>query len=168
MLATIRLTTAAVFAALALPAFAELAQPQGEVILTVSGNISETNGDGVARFDLDMLRALPAEAFETSTIWTNGPQKFTGVPLQALLEELGASGTTLRSIAINAYEVQIPTSDAQNGGPIIAYELNGDAMSVRDKGPLWVVYPYDSDPRFRTEVVYSRSIWQLDQIEIVN
>jgi hypothetical protein len=167
MLAHIRLTAAALITSLALPAWAELAAPQGEVILTVSGNIAETNAKDTAKFDLEMLRALPSGTFETTTIWTNGPQRFSGVPLKALLDELGASGTTLRAIAINSYEVQIPTSDA-NEGPIIAYELNGETMSVRDKGPLWVVYPYDSDPRFRTEVVYSRSIWQLDRIEIVN
>jgi hypothetical protein len=168
MLAHIRLTAAALITSLALPAWAELAVPQGEVILTVSGNIAETNAKDTALFDLDMLRALPSQAFETSTIWTNGPQQFKGVPLNSLLAALGAQGSALRAIAINAYEVQIPTSDAQDGGPIIAYELNGDTMSVRDKGPLWVVYPYDSDPRFRTEVVYSRSIWQLDQIEIID
>jgi len=40
-------------------------------------------------------------------------------------------------------------------------------MSVREKGPLWVIYPYDSDAKFRTEVIYSRSIWQLDRLAIV-
>jgi hypothetical protein len=39
-------------------------------------------------------------------------------------------------------------------------------MSVRDKGPLWVIYPYDSDD-YRSEVIYSRSIWQLDRLEVV-
>lgn len=169
MLSHIRLTaTALALSLVALPAHADLIEPKGEIILTVSGEISETNGDGVALFDLDMLRALPADTFTTTTIWTNGPQQFKGVPLHALLAKLGASGQALRSIAINAYEVQIPVSDAEKGGPIIAYELNGNPMSVRDKGPLWIVYPYDSDPRFRTEVVYSRSIWQLDQIVIVD
>lgn len=169
MLSQIRLAAVALALSLMVrPAVADLATPKGEVILTVSGEISKTNGDGVAQFDLDMLRALPAETFTTTTIWTNGPQQFKGVPLRALLDELGATGQILRSIAINAYEVQIPATEAQAGAPIIAYELNGNTMSVRDKGPLWIVYPYDSDPRFRTEVVYSRSIWQLDQIIIEN
>jgi hypothetical protein len=153
---------------LALPAHAELPQPKGEVILTVSGKLTQTNDDGVARFDLAMLRELPVTSFQTETIWTSGPQEFTGVSLHVLLSALGADGSALRSVAINDYEVHIPTSDAQKGGPILAYELNGAPMSVRNKGPLWIVYPYDSDPRFRTEVVYSRSIWQLDQIEIVD
>jgi hypothetical protein len=45
--------------------------------------------------------------------------------------------------------------------------MDGNAMSVRDKGPLWVIYPYDSDAAYRTEVIYSRSIWQLDRLEVV-
>jgi hypothetical protein len=40
-------------------------------------------------------------------------------------------------------------------------------MSVRDKGPLWVVYPFDDVPAYQSETIYSRSIWQLDRIEVV-
>ena len=46
--------------------------------------------------------------------------------------------------------------------------MNGDVMLVRNKGPLWVVYPYDENPEYRSEVIYSRSIWQLDRIEVIN
>lgn len=152
----------------ALPLRAELAQPTGPVLLTVTGQITQTNADKAARFDLEMLRALPVRRFTTTTIWTTGPQEFTGVALSDLLAVLGADGQTLRSIALNDYAVDIPSSDAQTDGPILAYELNGEPMSIRDKGPLWVVYPYDSNSRFRTEVVYSRSIWQLNRIEITD
>jgi hypothetical protein len=69
--------------------------------------------------------------------------------------------------AINDYSVEIPLSDAVKGGPIIAYSIDGKEMSLRDKGPLWVIYPYDSNSDFRSEVVYLRSIWQLDRLEAV-
>ncbi|MEC8574513.1 MAG: oxidoreductase, partial [Pseudomonadota bacterium] len=39
-------------------------------------------------------------------------------------------------------------------------------MSLRDKGPLWIVYPFDSDPAYQTEAIYSRSIWQLEEITV--
>ncbi|WP_296762669.1 hypothetical protein [Sediminimonas sp.] len=39
-------------------------------------------------------------------------------------------------------------------------------MTLRDKGPVWLLYPFDSAPRFRTELHYARSVWQLDRIEI--
>lgn len=142
-------------------------QPTGEVVLKVLGVLTEDNNGGAARFDLAMLEGLGAVEFETSTIWTQGEQHFEGVPLGVLAEYLGISGATIRASAINGYAVDIPLSDAVEGGPIIAYKLNGEKMSVRDKGPLWIVYPYDSKIEYQSEVVYSRSIWQLEQIEVI-
>ncbi|SFC09685.1 molybdopterin-dependent oxidoreductase [Tropicimonas isoalkanivorans] len=172
MIATLaRLTGTATLAALvSWPGTAiagELAQPEGEVVLTVSGNISETNGDGVARFDMDMLTALDGRTIDTTTIWTDGDQQFTGVGLDTLLDHLGVEGGTLAATAINDYSVTIPVADATPDGPIIAYKLNGEAMGIRDKGPLWVIYPYDANPDFQSETIYARSIWQLDRIEVM-
>ncbi|RYH00523.1 oxidoreductase, partial [Salipiger sp. IMCC34102] len=79
---------------------------------------------------------------------------------------LEVDGGTLLATAINDYTVEIPVSDAVEGGPIIAYQMDGAEMQVRDKGPLWIVYPYDDTPEYRSEVIYSRSIWQLDRIEV--
>ena len=145
----------------------ELALPQGEVILTISGPIETTNVDGTAQFDLEMLEAMDATTFETTTIWTAGEHSFTGVSLAVLADRLGLEGETLRATAINDYAIDIPLSDAVEGGPIVAYRMDGDTMPVRDKGPLWIVYPYDANADYRTEVVYSRSIWQLDRIEVM-
>lgn len=153
----------------ALPVSAEdLAAPNGDVILTVSGALTTTNVDGTAQFDLEMLEALDATTFDTATIWTEGVHSFTGVSLKVLADRLGLEGETLRARAINDYAIEIPTTDAVEGGPIIAYRIDGKTMSVRDKGPLWVIYPYDASADYRTEVIYSRSIWQLDRIEAVD
>ncbi|MEY8802512.1 molybdopterin-dependent oxidoreductase [Leisingera sp. XS_AS12] len=148
-------------------AAASQADPAGEVLLTVTGPMADQAEAEAVQFDLEMLQELGTVEFETSTIWTQGVQTFEGVPLSALVESLGMSGTTLRATAINDYAVDIPISDAVEDGPIIAYKLNGEEMSVRDKGPLWIVYPYDSKTEYQSEVVYSRSIWQLDRIEVI-
>ncbi len=127
--------------------------------------VSNTSGSQEPiSFDLAALKALDQTTFVTTTLWTEGPQTFTGVSLATLLANLGISEGTAFASAINDYTVEIPVSDAVEGGPIIAYELNGEEMSIRDKGPLWVVYPYDSNADYRAEVIYSRSIWQLDRI----
>lgn len=143
-----------------------LPDPAGPVVLTVDGAVSRTNADGVAAFDLDMLRAIGAADITTETIWTPGSHVFTGVPLVRLLDHLGATGTTIEAMAINDYLVQIPVSDAIEGGPILAWAMDGETMSRRDKGPLWVIYPFSSSSDYRTEVIYSRSIWQLDRMTI--
>lgn len=145
-----------------------LAPPQDEVLLTVSGAIAETNTEaGEAVFDRAMLEALDPVLIETSTIWTDGVQRFRGVPLVTLLDRLGAEGTILRALALNDYAIEIPVSDAVAGGPIIAFERGGEPMSVRDKGPLWVIYPYDAVPEYKSERIYARSIWQLVSIEVL-
>ncbi|UWQ61193.1 molybdopterin-dependent oxidoreductase [Leisingera caerulea] len=119
-----------------------------------------------AQYTIEDLRALDPVTFETETIWTTGPQQFTGVPLAVLMARMGVSGGLMVAHAVNDYTVDIPVSDAVEGGPIVAFERNGSEMSLRNKGPLWVVYPYDSNPAYRTEEVYSRSIWQLDRIVV--
>jgi hypothetical protein len=126
-----------------------------------------THEGGTSEFDIAALEALGAEEFSTTTIWTEGEQTFTGVSLLTLLAEAGISDGTLKATAINDYAVEIPVSDAVVGGPIVAYSLNGEPMSVRDKGPLWIVFPFDSNPQYQTEVIYSRSIWQLDRLEAI-
>lgn len=144
-----------------------LPMPEGPVVLTISGAISETNVEETAQFDIAMLKELEARDVETKTIWTEGSHVFTGISLSTLLEHVGAEEGTIRATAINDYTVEIPTSDGIEDGPIVAYEMDGNAMSRREKGPLWVLYPFDANAEYRTEVIYSRSIWQLDRMEIV-
>jgi hypothetical protein len=144
-----------------------LAAPAGDALLTVTGAVPVTNREGAAVFDRAMLEAMPATEFTTTTTWTDGPQVFTGVSLHDLLGALGVVEGTLRASAVNDYAVDVPVSDAVEGGPIVAYLLNGEPMSVRDKGPLWIVYPYDANRAYRSEVIYSRSIWQLERLEVL-
>ncbi|MBB4020315.1 MULTISPECIES: molybdopterin-dependent oxidoreductase [Actibacterium] len=125
-----------------------------------------TVGDTRHAFNLEDLQALPASSFQTTTIWTEGAQTFRGVSLKALLESLDVTEGVIHATAINDYSVTIPMTDATADGPIIAYAANDAPMSRRGKGPLWIVYPYDSDLKFQTETIYSRSIWQLDRLTI--
>ncbi|KUF12602.1 molybdopterin-dependent oxidoreductase [Pseudoponticoccus marisrubri] len=154
-------------ASLTAPAAADtLPEPQGRVVLTITGDIAHTNAEGAARFDVEMLRAIDETDIATETIWTEGENVFTGVRLDLLLAHVGAEGDEIEAKAINDYAVSIPVSDAVEDGPIIAYEMDGRPMPLREKGPLWVIYPYSSSSAYRTEVIYSRSIWQLDRLHI--
>src|SRR3546814_13768953 len=85
-----------------------LPQPQGEVLLTVAGQITTTNVDGKAVFDRAMLEELGGTVIETSTAWTEGVSRFEGVLLKTLMERVGASGDPALTIAINDSKVEIP------------------------------------------------------------
>ncbi|RKT34261.1 hypothetical protein BXY70_0268 [Roseovarius halotolerans] len=110
------------------------------------------------------LLALPSATIETSTNWTFGTQRFTGVWLATLLAHHGIRSGTLELFAVNDYVVRIPVDAIEEGGELLAYERNGKIMTLRQKGPLWLVYDWDRNPAYRTETHYSRSIWQLDRI----
>ncbi len=143
-----------------------LPAPTGEVILTVTGAIENKNAGDSATFDLAMLQAMDPITVTTSTIWTDGVQEFRGVPLVRLMQALGAQGANISASALNDYTVTIPMTDAVEGGAVLAFEANGAPLSVRDKGPLWVIYPYDQSKDYQSEVIYARSIWQVAKIDI--
>ena len=86
---------------------------------------------------------------------------------RALLDSLGADGTKIVATALNNYSVEIPIDTITDEAPIVAYHIDGETFSRRDKGPLWIVYPYDSSEDYRTELVFGWSIWQLAKLSIV-
>jgi hypothetical protein len=143
-----------------------LAVPEGKVILSVSGSIGRTNADGTAQLDRAMLEALPRTEFATSTVWTEGVSTYSGVLLRDLLDMLGADGTRIVASAIDGYQVVIPIAELKEDGPILAFLRDGQPMPVRERGPLWLIYPFDDNPAFRNETTYARSIWQLTLIDV--
>lgn len=148
-----------------------LPEAQGQVILRVSGLLERGNvvegSKSVAEFDLDMLRHFGPKTISTSTIWSSGKIDFLGVPLSSVLRAIGAEGRTLRLTALNDYTIDMPVSMIEAEVPILAYEMNGALLSSRDKGPLWVIYPFDSVSKYQNEESYSRSVWQLVRIEVL-
>ncbi len=114
------------------------------------------------------LQSQPQTTFETSTIWTTGVAEFTGVSLAQLLGSIGIDRGVIRARAANDYAVDIPVTSLTQAAPIVAYRMDGDLIPRRGKGPLWIVFPYDMDAAFRTETVYSQSIWQLKSLDVID
>lgn len=151
------LISAIAAAVLALPTLA------GETVLTVTG---ASNPDKQLAFTMEELEALPQVTFDTTTVWTDGVQHFSGPALKTVLDQAGFEGETIKARALNDYVIDIPVSSLKDTAPIIATRIQGAPFPRREKGPLWIVYPFDSAPEFQTEMVYGRSIWQLNRIEV--
>jgi hypothetical protein len=165
--AAITLGAAVVLAVFACPATADgLSEPKGRVVLTLSGQIGQPNRGSDAVFDMNMLETLPQHSFTTRTPWYDRPVRFTGPLLADVLAAAGAQGKTINASAINDYTIRIPLTDAKAHGVIVARLLDDQPMAVRDKGPLFVVYPFDSKATLRSSVYYERSIWQLKRMSI--
>jgi hypothetical protein len=117
------------------------------------------------------LAALPQHTIVTATPWFQGTSEFSGPLLRDVLRAAGAppepAASALRCTALNDYRVEIPLTDPKQWDVIVAHRHNRKPMSVREKGPLFVIYPFDRHPQLRTTAYYSRCIWQLKSIELV-
>jgi len=143
-----------------------LAEPTGPIILVVDGNISHTNTAKSSRFDMAMLKKILSHTIKTETPWTDGMQTFEGPLLSDVLKSAGLTGVTIKAVAINDYAVKIPVSDTEKYPVILAHTLNGKVMPIREKGPLWVIYPWTDNPELRKETIYAKSIWQVKKLSI--
>jgi len=141
-----------------------LPQPTGRVILTISGNITKTNNGNNADFDLETLHALGTRAMSVTTSWTDGTQEFSGVLMRDLMSAVGAEGKTVEAIALNDYTFTIDIEDFSQYTVIVATSLNGKILKIRDKGPLWIIYPLDTFTDDQKVNIERRMVWQLRQL----
>jgi hypothetical protein len=138
----------------------------GKVVLTITGNLGGPDKEARADFDMAMLERLPQHTLTLTTPWYPGPKTFTGPLLRDVLAAAGAKGKLLRAVALNDYKTEIPADDAERYDMIVARLLDGKPMLTREKGPLFIVYPFDSHPELRSAQFYGRSAWQLRTLEV--
>jgi hypothetical protein len=144
-----------------------LSKPTGPVILTVTGNITNTNTDQkTAEFDRGMLMNLEVIDQKTMTPWSEGVDLYRGPLLRSVMSAVGAKTDELSVTALNDYSAKVPKKDGDDYDIILAMDMNGKAMSVRDKGPLFLLYPFSSTPSLNNEVIHNRSVWQIKSINV--
>ncbi|RDW12453.1 molybdopterin-dependent oxidoreductase [Paracoccus thiocyanatus] len=138
-----------------------------QVMLTItepSGRVRQLREQDIA--------ALPWRRIATRTRWTEGVQVFRGPLLRDVLTSGGLTqsdlaGRNLLMKALNDFGTVVPADDAWSYDPVLAREMNGKPMRVRDKGPLWLVYPRDQRPELQSAVRDERWIWQLFEITVL-
>jgi len=145
---------------------ASLPEPTGKVVLTIKGSIGLTNKGNDAVLDMAILNGLPQHTFTTHTPWSKNPIKFTGPKLSEVLKLVKAKGNMIKASALNDYHVDIPMEDAYRFDMVVATLINDKPISVREKGPLFVIYPFDTNADLRSSTYYERSIWQLKSLDI--
>lgn len=138
--------------------------------LAADGVLTVTGGAPSAvtlELDLDAIERMPRHQVVTSTPWTEGTSTFDGVLLRDLIRQLGITGSTIKLVALNDYTITIPVSDLDAYDVILAYGRDGVPMPVRDKGPLWVIYPLDDHPELNAQETHAKMIWQVRRMEVM-
>lgn len=72
----------------------------------------------------------------------------------------------MTAVALNDYTTELPIADFERYGVLLAMKRDGNDMSVRDMGPLFIVYPYDSKPELNAQQFYARSAWQVAKLVV--
>lgn len=144
----------ALVAALAVPAAAE------PVVLTVTGAISAPDRGPVdpfldamfARFEVEFVAArgftwseLAALPQQTLTVqfdnWPR-PVTVTGPALTEVLAAAGAApGRAVTVRALDGYAPQLSADEVASGRYVLGLTVDGAALPVGGRGPVWVVYP---------------------------
>ena len=140
--------------------------PKGDVVLKISGDFSQKNTADELWLDAAQLATLPQSIIKTETIWTKGESEFKGPLIRDLLSAIGSKASLITATAINEYEIEVPIADVNQYDVILAMEKDGKALSVREKGPLWIIYPWSANELLQQDKYYSRSIWQLVKIKL--
>ena len=146
---------------------ADLAAPSGPVMFVVSGAIANTNGGGQARFDQAMLERIGLATLVTTTPWTEGRIAFEGVRARDLMAAVGATaGREVTAVALNDYKVTIPGADLQRADVLLAFRQDGRTLPVRDRGPIWIIYPIESGSSIQSMEARAKMVWQLKELQI--
>jgi hypothetical protein len=136
----------------------ELAAPQGQVVLTVSGAITKPNRgafdefedsfikfherrfDKAARFDLAMLESLGMHEITIAFDKWPRPFRFAGPWLKDVLSAAGAAGTDITLLALDGYATEIGAAELDANDWLLAVKRDGRYLDIGKRGPLWLVY----------------------------
>ena len=122
--------------------------------------------DGDAELDAAALSAMGKVDLVTATPWTEGEIRFSGVPFEVLQAALGMQGDEVVLRALNDYSVLTSAAVLVSKGAMVAFEIDGKPIPVREKGPFWIIFPWSARADLNDPGTHSLSIWQLQTIEI--
>ena len=165
--------------------WADMPAPQGHVLLTLGGAVTETNlpargendggllgylevqHSGGAGFDAAMLDGL-AQVEITIAYGPEDNQRdvaFSGPLLSDVMVMAGAEGKTAKPMAMDGYQSEIPWDSIQAHQPIVATHADGSPMGIGGYGPTMIVFPPTDDAELAQEQA-GQQVWALAYIGV--
>jgi hypothetical protein len=112
------------------------------------------------------LENLPQQRIATTSPYFKGTQEFSGPSLRSLIKTYEKPDSdVVRFRALNAYTIDTSVKRALTLDAIVATRRDGNVMSVRSRGPFWIVLPLTQQPDLDVPENHSLMIWQLSGIE---
>ncbi len=147
--------------------FVPLGTPQADTVILTLLNPKISGSHGQIAFSRDDLKALPQLTIRTGTDFTDGVSTFIGPRAIDVIDRIGRTGSVrVRMTAANAFSVDVDIAELVKYGAILALEMDGKTLTLRGKGPIWMMYPIDTFPELQDPAFNNRLIWQLQSIEL--
>ena len=120
--------------------------------------------------DMSNLDSMPQETILTNlpaSLGIIGQNEWSGASLKYIAQSLGAKeDSTIELVALNDYTISIPMKSITSYNPVLASRFNGKTISVRNKGPLILIYPFDKYKEINIPLYQDYTIWMIHEIRI--
>ena len=142
--------------------------PSGEVILTITGNVSVTNVGDTLQLDMATLERMGLVKYPVLDPYLNEENVYTGLLMSDLARVLGVTGPeeVFQIVALDDYQVNLTLAEFQRW-PILLATRNGDEyMTIENSGPTRIIFPYNTHSEL-DPVKYNDSwIWNVASINV--
>jgi hypothetical protein len=124
----------------------KISAPQGEVVLTLTGDIGTANKGSKLELDLASLEKMRRVRVEAAEPFLKRRVMFEGVLLSDLLAVAGvpSSASKISLTALDDYKVDFKLDDVRSSQMLLATKADGKHMPVDRSGPIRIVFPDSS------------------------
>jgi len=148
------------------PPISELVGSLGQVLI-VNTDPSTSCGPKQLAFSVKQLEALPQTNFKTRHTWSSEAQEFSGPLLADVLNLVCPKARDIYLRSLDQYSVMVNFSKGSEFKPILALKVDGKPLTVREKGPIWVMVDADG-LKIPERSLDNMLVWQLYYIRILS
>ena len=145
------------------PAAADISKPSGTVVLTVAGNIGNSNRpafddwhdvllkyheyefDKAFEFDRAMLESLGMSEVRIDRGDWPTAVTFSGPRLADVLKTVGWQGGGLVALSLDGYSQRISRVEVEARDWVLATRADGRPLGIGARGPLWLLFDPTGD-----------------------
>ncbi|WP_157822361.1 molybdopterin-binding oxidoreductase [Psychromonas sp. Urea-02u-13] len=129
-------------------------------------NINSVSQGVNEQYTLSQLLQLPQHEIRTNIPWTNKTHTYSGPYLEDVLALANVSGQWLTMYALDRYQIDFNFNRIKKYKPILALSVDRKKLTIRTKGPIWVILPMDDYAELDAAVYHDFMVWQLVKINV--
>lgn len=129
-------------------------------------NIHSDSQQVSEQYTLTQLQHLPQHEIRTKIPWTNETHTYRGPYLEEIFTLAKIKGEWLTLYALDHYQVSFNFKKIKMYKPILALQVDSKPLTIRTKGPIWLILPMSDYKELSAAIYNDYMIWHLIKISI--